>query len=56
MADAPFIISVGGTEYTANSLTASIYGEDGGSLGIGRLMLVIEVPADTPVDTPITVR
>lgn len=56
MADAPFIVSVGGTEYTANSLTASIYGADGGSLAIGRLMLVIDVPANTPVDTPITVR
>ncbi len=56
MSDAPFIVTVGGTEYTANSLSASLYGTASGNLSIGRLMLVIDVPLDTPADVAITVR
>jgi len=56
ISDAPFIVDVGGTEYTANSLSASIYGTENGNLSFGRLMLVIDVPLNTPADVAITVR
>lgn len=56
MQEEPFIVSVGGTEYTANTLSASIYGTKDGYLSFGRLTLNLEVPADTPADVAITVR
>jgi hypothetical protein len=55
----PFTVTVGDTEYTeytANTLRANIYGTASGSLSFGRLMLIIDVPADTPADVTITVR
>ena len=55
MSDAPFIVDVGGTEHTANSLSASIYGAEDGNLSFGRLMLVIDVPLNTPANVAITV-
>lgn len=56
MMEEPFIVSVGGTEYTVNTLSANIYGTASGNLSFGRLMLFIDVPADTPADVAITVR
>lgn len=56
MTEEPFIVNVGGTEYTVNTLSANIYGTASGNLSIGRLMLIIDVPADTPADMAITVR
>ncbi len=56
MEEEPFIVSVGGTEYTVNTLRANIYGTASGNLSFGRLMLLIDVPADTPADVAITVR
>lgn len=56
MEEEPFIVSVGGTEYTANTLSASIYGTKDGYLAFGRLTLKLEVPADTSADVAIAVR
>ncbi len=52
----PFLVNVGGTEYVAESLSASIYGTKDGNLAFGRLMLKLEVPPDTSAGVVITMR
>lgn len=56
MGEEPFLVSVNGTEYTEYSLNANVYGTKDGKFAFGRLMLILEVPADTSADAVIKIR